>query len=103
MPSASTRKIRTKRPYKYHGWAISTHKPKKSSSGYGQDEEDSNLALDDLRTATWSIARQHGMLKKFAHMDKPDVQHEPDPRTWSALGRIFCRAWFDRIWTVQEM
>lgn len=69
----------------------------------GQDEEDSNLALDDLRTATWSIARQHGMLKKFAHMDKPDVQHEPDPRTWRALGRIFCRAWFHRIWTVQEM
>lgn len=68
----------------------------------GPEEEDSTLALDNVRTATWAAARKVGAAHDFVDLHLDEVQREPNPRAWRAIGKLFLRAWFHRMWTIQE-
>lgn len=69
----------------------------------GPEEDDSTLAFDNFRTATWSAAASVSAEHLFIDLNGVEVQQEPDSRTWRAIGRLFCRPWFHRMWVIQEL
>lgn len=69
----------------------------------GAEEDDSTLAFENIRTATWFAAASVSAEHLFVDLNGVEVQQEPDSRTWRAIGRLFCRPWFHRMWVIQEL
>jgi hypothetical protein len=69
----------------------------------GSEADNSELAMDNIRRATWFIAKRSNVMGQFSHLDNPETQQEPPPQVWWAIGRLFRRPWFNRMWVIQEL
>jgi hypothetical protein len=70
----------------------------------GPADDDSDLAIDNILAATM-YARAKTAERYFMPSAEDMLARypEPDPRVLPAIGRLFARQWFHRVWVIQEV